>query len=233
MTTANQNRTRTFVQHLQWRKIWENVSSWATRQMVSRVLIVVGAILLGYVGSEYVAMFSEQRALHRKWQAQQGSALTNSMSEAVSKHDGLTRVSIPKIDLDVIVVEGTNHKALRLGPGHVKGTPVPGEAGNSVISAHRDTFFRHIYELQDGDEIQVRRDGHTYTFRVTGKKIVMPNDVSVLKKTSDTRLTLITCYPIYYIGPAPKRLVVFSKLIGNSKTGQERAQASPGARRQS
>ena len=61
----------------------------------------------------------------------------------------------------------------------------------------------------------------------------MPNDVSVLKKTSDTRLTLITCYPIYYIGPAPKRLVVFSKLIGNSKTGQERAQASPGARRQS
>ena len=131
------------------------------------------------------------------------------------------------------MVEGTSHKALRLGPGHVKGTPVPGEAGNSVISAHRDTFFRNIYELKSGDEIQVRRDGHAYTFQVTGKKIVTPNDLSVLKKTSDTRLTLITCYPIYYIGPAPKRLVVFSKLVDTAKTSPERAQVTPLSHRHS
>lgn len=229
----NQDKSRNFVQHLQWREIWRGLRREVASRKLSAVLMVVGVILLAYVISEYGAMYKEQQALHRQWQQEQSLSFTSSPSAPVSKHDGLTRVSIPKIDLDVIVVEGTSHKALRLGPGHVKGTPVPGEAGNSVISAHRDTFFRHIYELNDGDEIQVRRDGHTYTFQVTGKKIVPPNDLSVLKRTSDARLTLITCYPIYYIGPAPKRLVVFSKLVGNAKTGQERAQMTPRSRRHS
>jgi sortase A len=133
-------------------------------------------------------------------------------------------VSNPKINLDVIVVEGTNHKALRVGPGHLKQTPAPGDLGNSVISAHRDTFFRHIYELAKGDEIQVRRNGRTYTFQVTGKKIVQPDDVSILNNTPDTRLTLITCYPTYYIGPAPQRLIVFSKLVGDTHKDPQQAQ---------
>ena len=233
MENLTQNRARKFVQHLQPRESWRRLHSWISKQKISASLIALGVALLGYVGSEYAAMYNEQQALHRQWQEQQVLSFAGSLSAPVSKRDGLTRVSIPKIDLDVIVVEGTNHKDLRLGPGHVRGTPAPGEAGNSVISAHRDTFFRHIYELKDGDDIQVRRDGHTYTFQVTGKKIVMPDDLSVLKKTEDARLTLITCYPIYYIGPAPKRLVVFSKLVGNAKTGQERAQIMPRSRRHS
>ena len=89
---------------------------------------------------------------------------------------------------------------------------MPGELGNAVITAHRDTFFRHIYELNKGDEITVLRNGQTFRFAVTGKKVVKPDDVSVLRPTPDAQLTLITCYPTYYIGPAPERLVVFSKL---------------------
>lgn len=226
MPNENQEIARDFSHRFLPREIWGRLRS-LPKQKVSPILITVGAILLGYVCSEYAAMYREQQILHQQWQEQQASSAASASSEPVSKHDGLTRVSIPKIDLDVIVVEGTNHKALRLGPGHLKGTPAPGEAGNSVISAHRDTFFRNIYELKNGDPIQVRRDGRTYTFEVTGKKIVMPNDLSVLKKTSDTRLTLITCYPIYYIGPAPKRLVVFSKLVGTQKTIPERVSHSP------
>src|SRR5690242_2742414 len=173
MNNVNQNLERTS-QRLDPRAAWTRLRGWFLRQKVSALLIVVGAALLGYVGSEYAVMYSEQQALHQQWQEQQSTGSASALTEPVAKHDGLTRVSIPKIDLDVIVVEGTNHKALRLGPGHLKGTPAPGEAGNSVISAHRDTFFRHIYELNDGDQIQVRRDGHTFTFQVTGKKIVMP-----------------------------------------------------------
>lgn len=233
MDNVIHNRARSLLRQLHSEETWRKLRGLLSQKKISIVLIVLGAVLLGYVGSEYAAMYREQQALHEQWQQQQSSSTDGSVAEAVSKSDGLTRVLIPKIDLDVIVVEGTNHKALRLGPGHLKGTPVPGEAGNSVISAHRDTFFRHIYELKDGDDIQVRRDGHTYTFQVTGKKIVMPNDVSVLKKTSDARLTLITCYPIYYIGPAPKRLVVFSRLVRNAKIGPERAQATPRSRRHS
>ena len=169
-------------------------------------------------------MYHEQQTLQRQWQEQQPSASTVPVSAPAVKDDGLTRVSIPKINLDVIVVEGTNHRALRIGPGHLRNTPAPGDVGNSVISAHRDTFFRHIYELTKGDEIQVRRDGRTYTFQVTGKKIVQPNDTSILNNTPDARLTLITCYPTYYIGPAPERLIVFSKLANDSHKSQQQAQ---------
>lgn len=233
MHNEDQDWPRDSLQQLRSRDGWRRFRGLLSRKKVSIILIALGIVLLGYVGSEYAAMYSEQHALQQQWQQQQSSSAAGLITESVSKHDGLTRVVIPRIALDVIVVEGTNHKALRLGPGHLKGTPAPGEAGNSVISAHRDTFFRHIYELKDGDDIQVRRDGHTYTFQVTGKKIVMPNDVSVLKKTSDARLTLITCYPIYYIGPAPKRLVVFSKLVGNAKAGPVHAQITSRSRRHS
>jgi sortase A len=196
----------------------------ADRQRLSLVLMMGGLALLGYVGSEYWSMYREQQDLHRLWQAQQAPAAS---APATPADDGLTRVSIPKINLDVIVVEGTNHKALRLGPGHLKSTPMPGELGNSVISAHRDTFFRHIYELTKGDQIDVTRDGHDFIFEVIGKRIVKPDDLSVVKNSNDARLTLITCYPTYYIGPAPERLVVVAKLIGgNQASPAQQASAS-------
>ena len=205
---------------------WHKLRILLLRQRLSVILMLIGAGILGYVGTEYWAMYHEQKVLQREWQEQQKSSASTRTTLKAVQDDGLTRVSIPKINLDVIVVEGTNHRALRVGPGHLKTTPAPGEVGNSVISAHRDTFFRHIYELAKGDEIQVRRGGHTFTFQVTGKKIVEPSDVSVLKNSPDARLTLITCYPTYYIGPAPQRLIVFSKLVGDSQTGAQQAQTT-------
>ena len=126
--------------------------------------------------------------------------------------NALTRIQIPKINLDAIITEGVSHRALTLGPGHLQYSAIPGEAGNSVIAGHRDTFFRHIYELKAGDDIYVERLGKQFHYVVTGKRVVQPSDVSVLDSSSDTRLTLITCYPVYYIGPAPERLVVVAKL---------------------
>lgn len=202
------------------------------QQRLSAILILIGLTLLGYVGHEYWTMHREQQALRRQWLEQQQAAAVPAKTHAAPTDDGLTRVSIPKINLDLIVVEGTNHKALRLGPGHLKNTPLPGEMGNSVISAHRDTFFRHIYELSKGDEIQVRRDGRTYTFQVVSKKIVEPNDLSVVRNTEDARLTLITCYPIYYIGPAPQRLIVTAKLVDDTQQNRQSAERPVAAARQ-
>ena len=142
--------------------------------------------------------------------------------------DGLTRLSIPKINLDAIVVDGTSYKKLKLGPGRMLDTAVPGNVGNSVITAHRDTFFRHIYELKKGDEIVVQRSGKKFRYEVTGKKIVDPSDLSVTKQSKDKRLTLITCYPTYYIGPAPERLVVFSKMTDEQGSTQSQAVAASG-----
>jgi sortase A len=189
-----------------------------SRKSVSLLLILVGIGLLGYVGTEYWGMYRSQQRLEAEWERQ--AAAANAPGQAVIPPEQmLTRVVVPKIGLDAIVVEGASRKELSEGPGHMKETAMPGEAGNAVITAHRDTFFRHIYELVKGDHIQVRRNGRVFTYEVTGKKIVMPEDVSVIRQTPDPQLTLITCYPVYYIGPAPKRLVVSSKLIDSSQYG--------------
>lgn len=189
------------------------------RRWLPVTLMLVGVLLLTYVISQYAGMYIEQRRLAQQWQeenARAAAAHINPQSAPVVVDDGLTRISIPKIDLDAVVVKGTSRRQLAIAPGHLKETATPGENGNAVITAHRDTFFRHIYELRKGDNIFIRRRGEVYKFEVTGKKLVTPEDVSVLRRTKDPRLTLITCYPTYYIGPAPERLVVFSKLIERS-----------------
>ena len=197
------------LKHFDWR-----------RRGLSLSLIVVGVLLLAYVISQYFGMFSEQRRLAQQWEqenARAAAAASNGQKASTSfVDDGLTRLSIPTIDLDAVVVEGASRKQLAVAPGHLKDTATPGENGNAVITAHRDTFFRHIYELNKGDNIVIRRRGEVFKFEVTGRKIVDPQDVTVLRKSKDARLTLITCYPTYYIGPAPERLVVFSKLVERS-----------------
>jgi sortase A len=182
------------------------------RRVMSLALVVIGVVLLGYVAGQYWGMYRSQKNLEAEWQRQ---AVTVSApgKAPVSPDQLLTRLEIPKIQMDAIVVEGASRRELSEGPGHMKQTAQPGETGNAVITAHRDTFFRHIYELNRGDQIKVRRSGRLFTYEVTGKRIVMPEDVSVIKPTDNAQLTLITCYPTYYIGPAPKRLVVFSKLV--------------------
>lgn len=188
------------------------------RSLLALALIVVGAIMLAYVAGQYWGMFHRQNQLARQWE-QQAAQLNVPGHARLSPEDMLTRVVIPKINLDAIVVEGASRKDLSDGPGHMRETAMPGQPGNAVITAHRDTFFRHIYELNRGDEIIIRRAGQSFKYEVTSKKIVMPDDLSVIRQTNDPQLTLITCYPTYYIGPAPKRLVVFSRLVESSEPG--------------
>jgi sortase A len=168
--------------------------------------------LLVYVGARYFDMYRTQKALETEWK-HQAAAAKGAGRPAIAASEMLVRLEIPRIKLDAMVLEGATSAQLGKGPGHLEQTAIPGEAGNAVITAHRDTFFRHIFELNQGDEIIVRRGGERLRFQVTGKKIVEPDDLSVIQPTPDAQLTLITCYPTYYIGPAPQRLVVFSKLV--------------------
>ena len=180
----------------------------AAKQYFGALLVSLGVLLSSYVAGSYAWMYHHQRTLLRQWEA-----TANPGSPSVSAEgNALTRIQIPKIKLDAIITEGVSHRALTLGPGHLQYSAVPGEAGNSVIAGHRDTFFRHIYELKAGDDIYVERRGKQFHYVVTGKRVVQPSDVSVLDSSSEARLTLITCYPVYYIGPAPERLVVVAKL---------------------
>lgn len=193
----------------------------AVRRYLPTLLMLVGVLLLAYVALQYAAMHLEQRRLAQEWERQNQAVLPPDRqgdakmlpAKTDSGKPGAIRLQVPSISLDSMVVEGTSNKALSLGPGRMTSTAIPGEQGNAVITAHRDTFFRHIQELNKGDEILVQRNGRTFRFGVTRKQIVEPTDVWVLNPTQDSQLTLITCYPTYYIGPAPQRLVVFSRLL--------------------
>jgi len=192
-----------------WRRLRELTgrSHRGIRQYFAVLLISLGTLLSLYVGGTYLWMYEQQRQLMQEWQTQ-----NSGISLPTTQVGGLTRISIPKINLDAVILEGTSHKSLTLGPAHLRDSALPGDPGNSVLAAHRDTFFRHIYELKPGDDIFVERNGQHYHYVVTGKRVVQPADLSVLDTTSESRLTLITCYPVYFIGPAPGRLVVIAKL---------------------
>ena len=207
------------------------IRSLSLRRLLPTLLVLLGIALLGYSAAQYGRMYFAQKRLAREWREQNQRAQTRTVP-ATNVEAGaarLIRLVVPKIALDSIVMEGTSRRALLLGPGHMKGSATPGESGNAVITAHRDTFFRHIHELQKGDEIVVQRDGRVYRFEVTGKKVVEPDDMSVIRGSGESRLTLITCYPTYYIGPAPQRLVVFSKLVEQAPAHQKSAGTTAGA----
>jgi len=197
------------------------------RRWWSTALLLVGAVLLVYVTFEYGSMYVRQRQLSAEWEKQNAPS-SAAPPKAQDPREQMTRLSIPSIDLDAIVVEGTNSRQLAIAPGHMTDTAAPGENGNAVITAHRDTFFRHIYELNSGDQIVVRRGGKSFQYLVEKKFVVKPSDVSVLRPTNDARLTLVTCYPTYYVGPAPERLVVTAKLANPANATASSAPSRPG-----
>jgi sortase A len=196
------------------------------KQHLPTALMLIGLSLLLYVGVQYGTMLATQRRLAQQWEQQEQAA----RAAGLAANDELVRLSIPKIELNAVIVEGTSHKELLIGPGHLQETPEPGMPGNSVISGHRDTFFRRIHELSNGDIILVQHNGKTFSYEVTGKKIVSPYDISVIQPSDGTHLTLITCYPTFYVGPAPERLVVLTRLLDSRSPATETA-TGPGVRR--
>jgi sortase A len=120
----------------------------------------------------------------------------------------LFKLSFPRHNASFDVVEGTTPQSLRKGPGHLEGSSMPGHTGNSVIAGHRDTHFRVLKDIAIGDEIGVDVGGDRYLYRIVDTRIVPPSDTSALRSSKGRMLTLITCYPFYFIGPAPSRFVV-------------------------
>jgi sortase A len=123
----------------------------------------------------------------------------------------LGELKIPRIGLSVMVIEGDSASILRRAAGHLEGTALPGRPGNVAIAAHRDTFFRALRDVRDQDLVTFNTLGGTYRYKVEAIEIVEPDNVEVLADSADPTLTLITCYPFSYIGPAPKRFVVRAK----------------------
>lgn len=125
------------------------------------------------------------------------------------------RVEIPRLGLSAIVRQGVENRTLATAVGHVPSTQAPGGIGNFAIAAHRDTLFRALKDIKIGDTVKFQAPDRAYTYQVISTQIVKPSDVSVLRPQGNQRLlTMITCYPFYYVGSAPKRFIVTARLDG-------------------
>ena len=140
------------------------------------------------------------------WSEKRIKEYQESLAAQFSPAIGILR--IPKINVEVPVLEGTDDLILNRGVGHVNGTAYPGENGNVAIAGHRDGFFRGLKDLVVGDKIEMITLQQTETYVIDRITIVEPTDVSVLQPRPHSSLTLITCYPFYFIGSAPQRYIV-------------------------
>jgi sortase A len=141
-------------------------------------------------------------------EAESNSPRTGSPGITSRGDSPLGRIEIGAIGLDAMIMEGTDAKTLRRAVGHISGTPLPGRPGNVALAGHRDTFFSALRNIRDNDEITLTTLAGTYGYRVDSIKVVEPDDTAVLDNSDSAILTLVTCYPFYFVGPAPRRFVV-------------------------
>ena len=120
----------------------------------------------------------------------------------------LGRIEISSVGLAAMIMEGVDGRTLRHAVGHIPGTPLPGQPGNVALAGHRDTFFRGLRNIHKDDEITLTTLHGSYRYRVDSTQVVEPQDTEVLDNSVDDNLTLVTCYPFYFVGPAPKRFII-------------------------
>jgi sortase A len=189
------------------------------------VLLIAGSAALGYCAITVAAATRFQA-----WAGEQirnasvalADPSTTRSSVAVSQPtllrlgngiDLVGRIDVPRVHISAMVAEGTSARVLRVAVGHIPETALPGQTGNVALAAHRDVFFRRLGELKSGDLIRLTIPGRQYVYSVRFTDIVYPKEIWVLEPSLGQELTLITCYPFYYVGPAPKRFVVRARRV--------------------
>ena len=145
------------------------------------------------------------------WSAKRIRAYRDSLASHFQPAVALLR--IPRIHLEVPVLEGSDDLILNRAVGHIVGTAPPGGSGNIGLAGHRDGFFRGLKDVATGDMIQILTQEQTNTYLIDQITIVDPSDVSVLRPRSHPSVTLVTCYPFYFVGSAPQRYIVQASLV--------------------
>jgi sortase A len=188
---------------------------------IQRVLFAFAFVAFAYctyvMTESWIFQREEDRNLERLVVAHQTPIIDSSPTPEVRvkvQPGGLVgRISVARLGVSVIVMEGTDTRTLRRAAGHINGTALPGQDGNVGIAAHRDTFFRPLRDIRKDDLITITTSRGDYRYRVVSTQIVGPDDVSVLSSDGSDVLTLVTCYPFNFIGSAPNRFIVRAEQI--------------------
>ena len=157
------------------------------------------------------------------------AAFTKHYEESVALEAGKT-IAVLRIDalgIEVPVFDSTDTVALNRGAGHIAGTTLPGELGNVAIAGHRDGFFRNLKDTEPGMSIRLLSLDGWQEFMVTELSVVDPLDVGVLASDGEPRVTLVTCYPFYFVGPAPDRFIVSARLVAPTSAASLSATSNP------
>lgn len=197
------------------------VDSWRRRPAPRRILATMSVLmLLGgallFAWPFLTNLYTDYRQGELEDQLASSSSKRAYITRTIKPGDALTRIQIPALELDTIVVEGTTLSALQAGAGHYAETALPCERGNSAIAGHRTTYgkpFAEIDELSPGDPITLETPVGRCTYEVSGRPfITAPTNLDVLDQGSDSILTLTTCHPP---GSAEERLIVQAKLVSS------------------
>ena len=179
-------------------------------------LLVVGVLTLAYAGSSMLDSKLYQAYQSRHFQQElsnirpeNATAGRDSAASVAAIRDGtLGRIEIARLGVTAMIMEGVDERTLQHAVGHIPGTSLPWQPGNVAIAGHRDTFFRALRNIRHGDDITLTTLNGTYRYHVDSTQVVPPEDTQVLNHSADSILTLVTCYPFYFVGPAPKRFIV-------------------------
>jgi sortase A len=187
----------------------------AALRATERVLLIVGIVALGWYAGARVSAARDQASWAREL-AQQTAA--RSLAPAAGAHRRVpkprslvAKLEVPRLGLSAIAREGVDERTLRSAVGHVPNTALPGERGNAAFAAHRDSYFRKLRHVRTGDRVVLTTPDGVFDYVVGETRVVEPNDISVLAPADESTVTLVTCYPFDFIGPAPKRFVVRGK----------------------
>lgn len=186
------------------------------------VLVATGLIILAVIGIQLLRGTIARERARGEWTKLMNTASISSVPllamARVNSGAPVVRVIIPSLRLDEVVVEGLSDKDLWAGPGHMPGTVFPGQNGNSVISAHRDRHFHRLDDLRVGDLVETQTPSMNVMWRVKTRTVVQ-RDARVIRESAEPLLTLTTCWPTRYLGPAPDRLIITAVPVSMRERG--------------
>ncbi len=171
--------------------------------------LALGLLALGYAGFVFADSHVYQALEMKKFK--QASPLSE--PHILAEGEVIGEIQVPRLGLNAIVVQGDSPASLRRAVGHISKSALPGEWGNVALAGHRDTFFRPLRAIRLGDEIQFKTAQHSLRYVVESIEVVAPNDIQVLDPSTGRDLTLLTCFPFHFVGPAPKRFIVRAREV--------------------
>jgi len=178
------------------------------------VFLVAGIMALSYASYAVLNLYWYQRVETSKFETVSTIAGPRPVEAAPIAEGGVIgEIEVPRLKLKAIIVQGDSEKLLRRSVGHLPGTALPGEAGNIALAGHRDGLFRPLRDVRPGDTITLRTPDHDFQYQVEWTAVVPPTAIRVIQPTSEPALTLITCFPFYYVGAAPERFIVRARKI--------------------